>query len=409
MLKNKEIYIKGLFFFLCWMVVGGWIVLRRTSATTKYLWEFFSWLERKYIRMEQVSRVLEKNFYDKELLAWAQDEMIKQAIESYVDWLWDPFTTYLDEENYSDLKTDLAWTASIEWIGAVVSKKDYYIQVEEVLKNTPAYISWLQPLDRIVLIWTWETKDMTVVEAVSQMRGPKWTSVFLFIERVDKNWEKQYLEKEVKRDVINVPSVTQKTFEENGLKIWYIEVSMFWDQTNRFFTRAISDLLEEWVKWIIIDLRGNGGWLLTSAVELAGHFIPKNEIVVKTKYSIFEDIEYKSKWFWELEKMPIVILVDWLSASSSEILAIALKERNNATIVWRQSFWKWSIQTLYNFDDKTSLKYTVWKRFSPSWETIDWEGITPDVDVPFDLELYKNERRDNQLEKAKEVLIDKIK
>ena len=409
MLKNKEIYIKGLFFFLCWMVVWGWIVLRRTSATTKYLWEFFSWLERKYIRMEQVSRVLEKNFYDKELLAWAQDEMIKQAIESYVDWLWDPFTTYLDEENYSDLKTDLAWTASIEWIGAVVSKKDYYIQVEEVLKNTPAYISWLQPLDRIVLIWTWETKDMTVVEAVSQMRGPKWTSVFLFIERVDKNWEKQYLEKEVKRDVINVPSVTQKTFEEKGLKIWYIEVSMFWDQTNRFFTRAISDLLEEWVKWIIIDLRGNGGWLLTSAVELAGHFIPKNEIVVKTKYSIFEDIEYKSKWFWELEKMPIVILVDWLSASSSEILAIALKERNNATIVWRQSFWKWSIQTLYNFDDKTSLKYTVWKRFSPSWETIDWEGITPDVDVPFDLELYKNERRDNQLEKAKEVLIDKIK
>ena len=391
------------------MVVGGWIVLRRTSATTKYLWEFFSWLERKYIRMEQVSRVLEKNFYDKELLSWAQDEMIKQAIESYVDWLWDPFTTYLNEENYSELKTDLEWTASIEWIGAVVSKKDYYIQVEEVLKNTPAYISWLQPLDRIVLIWTWETKDMTTVEAVSQMRGPKWTSVFLFIERVDKNWEKQYLEKEVKRDVINVPSVTQKTFEENGLKIWYIEVSMFWDQTNRFFTRAISDLLEEWVKWIIIDLRGNGGWLLTSAVELAGHFIPKDEIVVKTKYSIFEDIDYKSKWFWELEKMPIVILVDWLSASSSEILAIALKERNNATIVWRQSFWKWSIQTLYNFDDKTSLKYTVWKRFSPSWKTIDWEGITPDVDVPFDLELYKNERRDNQLEKAKEVLIDKIK
>jgi len=409
MLKNKEIYIKGLFFFLCWMVVGGWIVLRRTSATTKYLWEFFSWLERKYIRMEQVSRVLEKNFYDKELLSWAQDEMIKQAIESYVDWLWDPFTTYLNEENYSELKTDLEWTASIEWIGAVVSKKDYYIQVEEVLKNTPAYISWLQPLDRIVLIWTWETKDMTTVEAVSQMRGPKWTSVFLFIERVDKNWEKQYLEKEVKRDVINVPSVTQKVFEENGVKIWYIEVSMFWDQTNRFFTRAISDLLEEWVKWIIIDLRGNGGWLLTSAVELAGHFIPKNEIVVKTKYSIFEDIDYKSKWFWELEKMPIVILVDWLSASSSEILAIALKERNNATIVWRQSFWKWSIQTLYNFDDKTSLKYTVWKRFSPSWKTIDWEGITPDVDVPFDLELYKNERRDNQLEKAKEVLIDKIK
>jgi len=409
MLKNKEIYIKGLFFFLCWMVVGGWIVLRRTSATTKYLWEFFSWLERKYIRMEQVSRVLEKNFYDKELLSWAQDEMIKQAIESYVDWLWDPFTTYLNEENYSELKTDLEWTASIEWIGAVVSKKDYYIQVEEVLKNTPAYISWLQPLDRIVLIWTWETKDMTTVEAVSQMRGPKWTSVFLFIERVDKNWEKQYLEKEVKRDVINVPSVTQKVFEENGVKIWYIEVSMFWDQTNRFFTRAITELLEEWAKWLIIDLRGNGGWLLTSAVELAGHFIPKDEIVVKTKYSVYEDIDYKSKWFWELEKMPIVILVDWLSASSSEILAIALKERNNATIVWRQSFWKWSIQTLYNFDDKTSLKYTVWKRFSPSWKTIDWEGITPDVDVPFDLELYKNERRDNQLEKAKEVLIDKIK
>ena len=107
--------------------------------------------------------------------------------------------------------------------------------------------------------------------------------------------------------------------------------------------------------------------------------------------------------------MPTVILIDGLSASSSEIFAIALKEKQWASIVWKQSFWKGSIQTLFDFEDGTSLKYTVWKRFSPNGISIDKEWIVPDFEEAVDITWYVENWIDSQLEKAKEVLLGKIK
>ena len=123
----------------------------------------------------------------------------------------------------------------------------------------------------------------------------------------------------------------------------------------------------------------------------------------------FQDNDYLSKWFWELENMPTVILIDGLSASSSEIFALALKEKQWAIVVWKQSYGKWTIQTLFDFDDGTSLKYTVWKRFSPNGNSIDDEWIIPDVEESVDITWYVENWIDSQLEKAKDVLIWKIK
>lgn len=391
------------------MILGWLLVSRNLTTTSEYINDFFSTLEKKYFRMEEISRLLSKEYYDQSLLTGSEDQMIENATKAFVDGLWDPYTSYLDEEQYSWLQTELEWDDSIEWIGAVVWKKDYYIQVEEVVKNSPAYKAWIQPLDRIVMIGTWETKDLSTTEAVSQIRGPKWTVVDLFIERVDKTGQKEYLDILVTRDIIDVPSVRTKILEYDGNKLGYIEVSVFWDQTNKLFTNAISEIVQEKVEGVIIDLRGNGGWLLTSAVQLAWHFISKGETVVKTKYSVFEDIDYPSTGFWELEKMPTVVLVDGLTASSSEILTLALKELQWATVVWTQTFWKWSIQTLYDFKDGTSLKYTIGKRYSPSWKTIDNEWILPDVEEKVDFTGYIENGFDSQLEKAQAVLVEKIR
>lgn len=406
--KHREGFSMILILFLG-IIMGFLISSRRFSKTTDYIDNFFSWLEKKYFRMEEISAILENEYYDNENLSWKNEKMLENAVKAYVDGLWDPYTTYLNQEQFSWLQDDLDWQDFIEWIWAVVWKKDYYVQVEEIVKWSPAYKAWILPLDRIIMIWTWETKDLTVTEAVRKIRWPKGTTVNLFIERLDKKWQKEYIEINIKRDIIDVPSVKTKVLENEGIKIGYIEVSSFWEQTSKLFTHAISEIVNEKVKGVIIDLRWNWGGLLTSAVQLAWHFIPKGELIVKTKYKKFQDNDYFSKWFWELENMPTVILIDGLSASSSEIFALALREKQWAILVWKQSFWKWTIQTLFDFKDWNVLKYTVWKRFSPNWISIDKEWIIPDVEESVDITWYINDGIDSQLQRAQEVLIKNIK
>ena len=363
----------------------------------------------KYTPIEKVDQLLQREYFDKEILQSGQQEMIKEAMKAYINGIWDPYTVYLDAESYSGLQQELEWEGHIEGIGAVVSKKDYYIQVEEVLKWSPAFESGIEPLDRIILIWTGETKDLTTNEAVNKIRGEKGTKINLFIERPNSSGTNEYIKKEVVRDVINIPSVRGNILSYSGHKLWHLEVSIFWDQTNKLMNLAIKDFLDNKVEGIILDLRGNWGWLLESAVELAGHFIPKWENVVISKYRNYKDTTYKSEGFWELKNYPLVILINGLSASASEILTLALKEQLGSTIIWTKSFWKWSIQTLQELDNKDSLKYTVGKRYGPKGTSIDKKWITPDIEEELNFTGYLNNKTDNQLKKAQEILIKKIK
>ena len=363
----------------------------------------------KYTPIEKVDQLLQREYFDKEILQSGQQEMIKEAMKAYINGIWDPYTVYLDAESYSGLQQELEWEGHIEGIGAVVSKKDYYIQVEEVLKWSPAFESGIEPLDRIILIWTGETKDLTTNEAVNKIRGEKGTKINLFIERPNSSGTNEYIKKEVMRDVINIPSVRGNILSYSGHKLWHLEVSIFWDQTNKLMNQAIKDFLDNKVEGIILDLRGNWGWLLESAVELAGHFIPKWENVVISKYRNYKDTTYKSEGFWELKNYPLVVLINGLSASASEILTLALKEQLGSTIIWTKSFWKGSIQTLQELDNKDSLKYTVGKRFGPKGTSIDKKWITPDIEEELNFTGYLNNKTDNQLKKAQEILIKKIK
>lgn len=363
----------------------------------------------KYTPIEKIDQLLQREYFDKEILQSGQQEMIKEAMKAYINGIWDPYTVYLDAESYSGLQQELEWEGHIEGIGAVVSKKDYYIQVEEVLKWSPAFESGIEPLDRIILIWTEETKDLTTNEAVNKIRGEKGTKINLFIERPNSSGTNEYIKKEVVRDVINIPSVRGNILSYSGHKLWHLEVSIFWDQTNKLMNQAIKDFLDNKVEGIILDLRGNWGWLLESAVELAGHFIPKWENVVISKYRNYKDTTYKSEGFWELKNYPLVVLINGLSASASEILTLALKEQLGSTIIWTKSFWKGSIQTLQELDNKDSLKYTVGKRYGPKGTSIDKKWITPDIEEELNFTGYLNNKTDNQLKKAQEILIKKIK
>lgn len=378
------------------------------SSQNKTIYSQIEHFIKKYERFEEIQQVLNQEYVDQKLLLSGEKSMLNSAVKAYVDGLGDPYTTYLDAVEFSGLQHELEWEGQIEGIWAVVGKKEYYIQIEEVIKGSPAFKAGLLPLDRIIMIGTGETKNLTTYEAVSLIRGKKWTKVKFGIERPQNSWENQYLVIEVERDTIDVPSVRSKILTHNNQKIWYIEISIFWEQTNKLLTRAISDSINENVSGIVLDLRGNGGGLLPVAVDLAGHFLEPWTLVVKTDFYTYQKADYRTKGFGELKGFPIVVLIDKMSASASEILALALREQgSNVKILGTSSFWKGTIQTLKDFDDQTSLKYTVGKRFWPQWTSIDKIGITPDIEVAFDMTGYIEKKIDNQLEKALEVLTKK--
>jgi len=268
----------------------------------------------------------------------------------------------------------------------------------------------MKALDRIIFVETWSVKNLDINEAVDKIKWPEWSKVKLIIERQKKDGNKEIIEKSITREKLNIPSVTTKVIDlKNWKKIWYINISVIWEETNNILRAEIENLKKQWIVWVIMDLRWNWGWLLPIAVDICWHFIPEWKVVVSAKYRSLEDEIYTSEWFWELENYPTVVLIDGITASAWEIIAMALQEQIWAKLVWEKTFWKWSIQTMKEFTDWTSMKYTIGKRYSPSDKNINETWVSPDIEVAFNEEKYIADRTDTQLEKAKEVITSLIK
>lgn len=362
----------------------------------------------RYSRFEEVFNVLESNYYYQDKID--DQAMIKAAVKGLVDSIDDPYTVYLDHIEYEDFQKDLKGTTDLEWIGAVVAKKDYYILIEEVLKESPAFNAGLRPLDRILAVDGESTKDETVNDAVMRIRWPKGTTVTLTIERVSlKDDSKEIFDLEVTRDTLTIPSVESEIIVLDGKNVGHITISMIGEETEILLKKEILKLQENSVQGIILDLRGNGWWILPIAVQIASHFIPKGKLITTAKYQWYPEEQFISQWYTDLQNIPVVVLIDMMTASAGEIIALAMKEQIQATLIGTQTFGKWSIQTLYEFSDKDSLKYTIGRWYGPSGSTIDKEWITPDVIVEFNIEQYAEEKIDNQLEEAKKILQTKIK
>lgn len=363
---------------------------------------------KKYERFDAVYGILQSSYYDIEKLNTGK--MLNSALKAYVDAIDDPYTIYMDSEQNSGFQEELKWTSDFEGIWAVISKKDYYIQIDEIVKGSPAFNAGLKMLDRIVMINTWFTKSLDVNEAVAKIRGPKWTSIKLTIERIAKDGTKTSFEKEITRDKLIIPSVNGKIITWDNKQVFgYINISIIGEETENLLKKTISELKTQKVQGIILDLRGNWWGLLPVSVQVASHFIPKGKLVVSTKYTTFEDEKLVSEGYADYQNIPMVVLVDWLTASAWEIIALALQEQIGAQLVGTQTFGKWSIQTMDEFDDGASLKYTVGKRYTPNGENINTTWATPDIVVEFDADKYLDNMYDTQLEKAKQVLANMIK
>lgn len=355
-------------------------------------------------KQELLYEILGEWYYDKEKVDL--NTMKDNALKWFVEALWDPHTEYLTKEENVVFDESMEGTQHFEGIGAVVSKKRDGIMISEILKWSPAFVAWLEPLDILIQIEGESTSELTLSEAVKKIRGPKGSVVNLSVYRQRHEWDEiEIFDVQVTRGTIDVPSVTIDLIPYTGWVVAHIQVSIFGEDTIVKLQQSILQLTGSYDA-ILLDLRGNGGWYLPTAVELASFFLPKNEIVTTTKYTVLPDEILRSEWYGVFEKIPTIVLIDGMSASASEIVAGALKQRSKVSVMGVKSFGKWSIQTIKPIEDGSMLKYTIGKWYLPNNENIDEIGLSPDIEVPFDRDLFVNSWVDTQLQKALELFAD---
>jgi carboxyl-terminal processing protease len=282
-------------------------------------------------------------------------------------------------------------------IGAEVSSRKKIITIISPLENSPAKRAGLQPLDQILKIDDKSTENLNVDEAVSLIRGQKGTEVKLLIMREGFDKPKEF---KIIRDTIKIP-VLKWQMKDN---VAHIQLFQFTENVTEEFNKIVPEITKANPKGIILDLRGNPGGYLEAAVELAGWFMPGGKLIVTEDFGDSKKIEHRtSNGYQDLEKYPLVVLIDAGSASASEILAGALRDNKGVKLVGTKSFGKGSVQQLDNLTGGSSLKITIAKWLTPGGKNIMHDGLEPDEKVELKQEdLDKNQ--DPQFNKALEML-----
>lgn len=330
-----------------------------------------------------------------------QKKLLNGAIKGMVQAAGDPFTSYFDPKDNKDFGTAL--NGVYEGIGAELGfDNDNQLMIISPIDGSPAKEAGIMPGDKIIKIDGVSTSGMALGDAVSKIRGTGGTNVKLSIFR---NGQAPF-DLEITRRKITLNSVTWKDLG-NGTA--YFRVAKFGSETNQQWDIAAKEANVKMKEFdsVIIDVRGNPGGLLTAAQHIAGEFFENKPVIYfEDKFGTQISLDTTRKGMFLNQN--VVVLIDEGSASASEILAGALKIQRKATVIGKKSFGKGSIQEPVEFPDGGSLHVTVQKWLLPDKSWIHQKGIVPDVEVNLDLDKFRNEQIDSQLEKAKEVANSKM-
>ncbi len=291
----------------------------------------------------------------------------------------DPYSTYYTKKEITEFNTQL--NGIYAGIGLVLGldKETNLIKGIRVFKDSPAEKAGLLPGDIIVEIDGKSAEGMDTDTVAVNVKGKEGTKVKLVIFR-----NNEYLDFEIIREVIKVPSVTSKYINEKTL---YIEISSFNDNTSKEFRDMISGLEKE-PENIILDLRDNGGGLLVQAIEIAKYFTPGGVVLYETGRNQKELIPFKVEGNLYLNK-PLVVLVNGNSASASEVLAGAIQDYKTGILIGDNTFGKAVVQSIYPLPTGGALKLTTQRYLTPKKRDLSKEGLTPDVKIVMTEENYK--------------------
>lgn len=285
----------------------------------------------------------------------------------------DPHSGFMPPEAYKEMKIDTK--GEFGGLGIQVGIRDGSLTVIAPLEDTPAWKAGLKAGDKIVKIDGEPTADMTLMEAVHKMRGPKGTKVTLTIMR--EGWEKPK-DFTITRDIIKLQSVKYKVIDEG---IGYVKITQFQQNTAVQLERALAKLDYQKIDSLILDLRNNPGGLLSAAVDVAEQFLPAGKTVVSIKGRNTPKKVYRTTGVRPHYDWPMVVLVNQGSASASEIVAGALKDNQRALILGVRTFGKGSVQSVIPLSDGSGLRLTTAYYYTPSGKNIHKHGIDPDVVV----------------------------
>jgi len=289
----------------------------------------------------------------------------------------DPHSTYMTADMYKELEVETR--GSFGGIGIEITIKKDVLTVVSPIEDTPAFNAGIKAGDQIIQIDGKSTKDITIMEAVKKLRGPKDSKVSVTIIRENITKPKEFV---ITRDIIKIKSIKSKIFDD---RIGYIRISSFQERTVDDLKKEIKNINAKTgvPMGMILDLRNNPGGLLNQAIGVADIFL-KSGIIVSTKGRTKNmDSQAVAKDDGDEPTCPIVVLVNEGTASASEIVSGALQDNSRALVIGTQTFGKGSVQTVIPLEEGSALKLTTAKYYTPSGRSIQAEGIKPDIIVKY--------------------------
>ncbi|MGA9533267.1 MAG: S41 family peptidase [Anaerolineales bacterium] len=324
-------------------------------------------------------------------------QLMRGAIGGMLDSLGDPHTGYMNPDEYRQANIPLE--GSYEGIGAWVDTDGEYLTIISPMPNSPAEDAGLESGDEIIAI---DGEDMTGVEGnqvIRQVMGPAGSTVTLTVRR---EGEPEPFDVEVERREITVPSVESRMLD-NGIA--YLHLYNFGEDTTRDMSSALDDLMSQNPKGLILDLRGNGGGFLGTAVNVGSEFLSGGTILTE-RFGDGTEQTYDARRGGSASDIPLVVLINGGSASASEIVAGAIQDRGRGQLVGTTSFGKGSVQEWIPLSsDGGAVRVTIARWYTPDDRQISEKGLTPDVVVEMtDEDIQAG--NDPQLDRAVELLQD---
>lgn len=331
----------------------------------------------------------------------------------------DPHSQFMEPEDFKGMQEDTR--SEFGGLGVTVTLKNGLLTVVSPMEDGPAFKAGLLPGDQIVKINGTSTEKMGLSDAIEMLRGDVGQKVTLTIARPK---TKEFIDYDLTRVIIKVPSVKDvkilPTDRTGGFKIGYVRITQFNEPTASEFAKALDKLEKQGMQALVLDLRYNPGGLLGSAVDVCGQFLPPNTKVVYTEGKAHSaPREYRTSGKYSHRRdYPVAVLVNYASASGSEIVAGALKDLNRAVLVGETTFGKGSVQSVISLPDGSALRLTTAKYYTPGRQLIHEHGIIPHIraTMPYDEEaaLYRLRRDgsagkgtrpvDSQLDRAIDAL-----
>ena len=349
-----------------------------------------------YKKIDLFSEVLEKiskEYVDEVDQSKSMDSAINGLLQSL-----DPYSAYMTPESFEGMQTETS--GEFGGLGIEVGMESGVVKVISPIDNTPASKAGLKAGDYIVKINNTQVQGKSLMEAVELMRGPVGTSIEITVRR---RGVKKSLTFNITREIIQVQSVKSELIDNS---IGYIRLTSFNENSSKQIKEKINKLNKNKdLKGYILDLRNNPGGLLSQAIKITDFFLENGEIVSTKSRQVSENRKWFAKKGDIIDGKTLIVLINYGSASASEIVAGALKDHKRAIILGENSYGKGSVQSIIPLKNRGAIRLTIAKYYLPSGKSISEVGVTPDIEVIEQSDDFKfNSKTDNQLNFALKLL-----